>query len=158
MRKAEELYMKHTYATGGSDNKQENMAPTEVIINEVTTQKMGQYSHRPWRNRDNGEISPDSGNFQRQSWRNRESSEISPNTEGLQIQHRNLSRGQNEESRQPPRGSYTQIIVNPTQLSDIEFVGWMDRLVEACRNRQENKPRPFRQLRKPFLQRPTEKK
>ena len=28
----------------------------------------------------------------------------------------------------------------------------MDRLVEARQNRQENKPRPYRQFRKPFLQ------
>ena len=28
----------------------------------------------------------------------------------------------------------------------------MDRLVEARRNRQENKPRPYRQFRKPLLQ------
>ena len=28
----------------------------------------------------------------------------------------------------------------------------MDRLVEARRNRQENKPRPYCQFRKPFLQ------
>ena len=121
MRKAEELYIKHIYATGGVDNKQENTAPTEVTINEVMTQKTGQYSHRPWRNRDSSEISPDSGNFQRKSWKNRESSEISPNSAGLQRQHRNLSRGQNEESRQLPRGSYTQIMVNPTQLLDTEF-------------------------------------
>ena len=44
-------------------------------------------------------------------------------------------------------------MVNPTQLSDKEFTAWMDRLVEARRNRQENKPRPYRQFRKPFLQR-----
>ena len=79
------------------------------------------------------------GNFQRQSWKTRESSEISANTEGFQ--------------RQLPRGSYTQIMVNPTQLSGGEFTAWMDRLVEARRNRQENKPRPFRQFRKPFFQR-----
>ena len=54
MRKIEELYMKHINATGGADNKQENVTPTEVTINEVMRQKMGQYSHRPWRNRDNG--------------------------------------------------------------------------------------------------------
>ena len=29
----------------------------------------------------------------------------------------------------------------------------MNRLVEAHRNRQENKPRPFCQFRKPFIQR-----
>ena len=43
-------------------------------------------------------------------------------------------------------------MVNPTQLSDTEFAAWMDRLVEARRNRQENKPWPYRQLRKPLLQ------
>ena len=139
MRKAAELYMKHIYTTGGIDSNQENGTSTEVVINEVTTQKAGQYSHRPWRNKDGGEISPNSGNFQRQSWKNRENSEILANTGGLQ--------------RQLPRGSYTQIKLNPTQLSDVEFVAWIDRLVEACRNRQENKPRPFRQFRKPFIQR-----
>ena len=81
MRKAEELHMKHIYATGGAENKQENVTPTEVTINEVTTQKTGQYSHRPWRNRDSGEIWPNSGNFLRQLWKNRESSQISANTE-----------------------------------------------------------------------------
>ena len=60
---------------------------------------------------------------------------------------------QSEENRQFPRGSYTQIMVNPTQLSDQEFAAWMERLVEARRNKQENKPRPYRQFRKPFLQR-----
>ena len=42
-------------------------------------------------------------------------------------------------------------MVNPTQLSHTEFAAWMDRLVEARRNRQENKPRLYRQLRKPLL-------
>ena len=139
MRKAEELHMKHIYMMGGVESKQENGTPTEVVINEVTTQKMGQYSHRPWRNKDCGTISPNSGNFQRQPWKNRDSSEISAKTEGLQ--------------RQLQRGSYTQIMVNPTQLSDTEFVAWMNRLVEARRNRQENKPRPFCQFRKLFIQR-----
>ena len=31
-------------------------------------------------------------------------------------------------------------------------MAWMDRLVEARQNRQENKPRPYRQFRKPFVQ------
>ena len=35
MRKAEELYMKHIYATGRSDNKQETPATAEVTIKEV---------------------------------------------------------------------------------------------------------------------------
>ena len=32
----------------------------------------------------------------------------------------------------------------------------MERLVEARRNRQENRPRPYSQFRKPFLQRRNE--
>ena len=43
-------------------------------------------------------------------------------------------------------------MVNPTQLSDVEFTAWMDSLVEARWNRQENKPRPYRQFRKPLSQ------
>ena len=60
---------------------------------------------------------------------------------------------QSEENRQLPRGSYTQIMVNPMQLSDKEFAAWMERLVEARRNRQENKSRLYCQFRTPFLQR-----
>ena len=75
------------------------------------------------------------------------------NSVAFQGQHRYTQRRQNEETRQLPRGSYTQLMVNPTQLSDVEFTAWMDRLVEARRNRQENKPRPYSQFRKPFMQR-----
>ena len=34
-------------------------------------------------------------------------------------------------------GSFTQIMVNPMQLQDHEFMAWLDRLVQARRNRQE---------------------
>ena len=127
MKKVEELYMKHIYATKGQMDNIQNASPNaEVTINEVNnTQKSGQYSQRAWKNKDNSEISPKQSNFQ--------------------------YRPRGEDNRQLPRGSYTQIMVNPTQLSDTEFVAWMDRLVKARRNRQENKPRPYRQLRKPLL-------
>ena len=151
MKKAEELYMKHIYATGEIPNKRENSTPTEVTINEIDSpQRPREYSQRCWRNRESSEISPNQGTFPRQAWRNNGNSEISPNQSESQRQARNI---QNEENRQLPRGSYTQIMVNPTQLSDKEFAAWMDRLVEARRNRQENKPRPYQQFRKPFLQR-----
>ena len=146
--------MKHIYGTGGSDNKQETPATAEVMINKVDLpQKTSQYSHRSWRNRESSETSPNSNILQKQPWRNRESSEISPNSGISQRQPRNETRPQNDESRQLPRGSYTHILVNPPQLSDTEFTVWMDRLVEARSNRQENKPRPYRQIRKPFTQR-----
>ena len=48
------------------------------------------------------------------------------------------------------RGGYTQILVNPMQLTDAEFTTWMEKLVEARRNQQERKPRPYRNFRKPY--------
>ena len=127
MKKAEELYMKHIYVTEGQTDDIQNTSPNvEVTINEVNSmQKSGQYSQRAWKSKDNSEIMPKQSNFQH--------------------------RPHGEDNRQLPRGSYTQIMVNPTQLSDMEFAAWMDRLVEARRNRQENKPRLYRQLRKPLL-------
>ena len=157
MNKAEELYMKHIYATEGQgENSQNSPATTEVTINELNIpQRSGQYSHRPWRNEGTSEILPKVEEFQgqdRRYRRNKEGSEISPKMEEFQGQVGNRPRTRSEENRQLPRGSYTHILVNPTQLSDTEFTAWMDRLVEARRNRQENKPRPYRHFRKPFLQ------
>ena len=128
MRKAEELYMKHIYAMEGqAENNQNSPLTSDITINEVNaTQKSGQHSQRVWRNKENNEILPRRDNFQ--------------------------ARMRNEDNRQLPRGSYTHILVNPTQLSDVEFTAWTDRLVEARRNRQENKARLYRQFRKPFVQ------
>ena len=133
MRKAEELYMKHVYMMGGTENKQDIAGTSEVVINEVNApQKSGANTYRPWRDRSNSEISPNQG--------------------VLAGQFKPQTRTPSEESRQLPRGSYMQIMVNLTQLSDTEFTAWMDRLLEARRNRQKNKPRPYRQFRKPFFQ------
>ena len=127
MKKAEALYMKHIYATEGQTESIPNtLSSAEVTINEVNSmQKPGQYSQRTWKNKNYSKISPEQSNFQ------------------------HISLGQ--DNRELPRGSYSQIMVNLTQLSDKEFESWMDRLVEARRNRQENKPRPYRQFRKPLL-------
>ena len=48
------------------------------------------------------------------------------------------------------RGGYTQILVNPVQLTDAEFTNWMEKLVEVRKNRQERKPRPYRNYRKSY--------
>ena len=55
-------------------------------------------------------------------------------------------------SQQPSviRGSFTQIMVNPMQLQDHEFTAWLDRLVEARKNRQERRQQPYRNFRKPY--------
>ena len=47
-------------------------------------------------------------------------------------------------------GSFTQIMVNPMLLQDHEFVAWLDRLVEARRNRQEKQQCPYRTYRRPY--------
>ena len=56
------------------------------------------------------------------------------------------------------RGSYTQIMVNPMQLSDVEFTNWMEKLIGARKNRQEKRPRPYRNFRKPYNDNGTEQK
>ena len=57
-----------------------------------------------------------------------------------------------KEVQQPSviRGSFTQIMVNPMQLQDHKFTEWLDRLVEARKNRQEKCQHPYRTYRKPY--------
>ena len=43
-----------------------------------------------------------------------------------------------------------QIMVNPMQLQDHKFTAWLDRLVEARKNQQEKRQRPYRNCRKPY--------
>ena len=66
MRKAEELFMKHIYATEGlAENSQNSPVTLEVIINEVNaTQKLGQQNQRVWRSKENSEIPLRTNNFQ----------------------------------------------------------------------------------------------
>ena len=48
----------------------------------------------------------------------------------------NLQTGQNTSGNTSIlKGSYTQIMVNPTQLSEHEFTNWMEKLMEARKNR-----------------------
>ena len=63
-KKAEELYMKHIYATREITNKRETLTPTEVTIDEVdNTQRSRDYTHRCWRNRHSSKILPNQGKF-----------------------------------------------------------------------------------------------
>ena len=43
-----------------------------------------------------------------------------------------------------------QIMVNPMQSQDHEFTAWLDRLVEARKNQQERRQRPYRNFRRPY--------
>ena len=80
MKKAEELYMKHIYATGEIPSKRETSASTEVTINEIDSpQRPRDYTHRHWRNRESSKILPNQQKFQKQPWQAGGNSEISPN-------------------------------------------------------------------------------
>ena len=155
MKRAEELYMKHVYPTGGSDEQTDTQITKEVTINEVSRHTP---NHRFEKDRNISEIPPVRNTygktFQRR-YENNRTGEIPPNTQDNRGRKEGLD---TQASSQLPRGSYTQIMINPIQLSDKEFVAWMDRLVEARRNRQNNKPRPYTQFRCPYIQRDQDNK
>ena len=150
MKKAEELYMKHVYTTGGSEEQTDTQITREVTINEVSRNTS---NYRFDKDRNTSEIPSVRSTYGKtysRSYEGNRTGEIPPNTND----DRRQKEGSNPQTtHQLPRGSYTQIMVNPTQLSDKEFVAWMDRLVEARRNRQNNKPRPYSQFRQPYTQR-----
>ena len=81
------------------------------------------------------------------------SSEYSNSSQNSRVPN-NYSKEQesNKSSQQASviRGSFTQIMLNPMQLKDHEFTAWLDRLVEARKNRQERRQRPYRNFRKPY--------
>ena len=63
----------------------------------------------------------------------------------------NLQNGQSSSTNASIlKGSYTQIMVNPMQLSEHEFTNWMEKLIEAQKNRQERKEHPYQSYRKPY--------
>ena len=41
-------------------------------------------------------------------------------------------------------------MVNPTQLSEYEFTNWMEKLMEARKNRQDRRECPYRAYRKQY--------
>ena len=127
MKKAEELYMKHVYTTGGSEEQTDTQITREVTINEVSRNTP---NYRFEKDRNTSEIPPVRNTYGKtysRSYEGNRTGEIPRNTND----NRRQKEGSNTQTtHQLPRGSYTQIMVNPTQLSDKEFVAWMDRLVE----------------------------
>ena len=80
-------------------------------------------------------------------------SEYSDSSQNLCVPNNYSKEQESDKSSQQPgviRGSFTQIMVNPMQLQDHEFTAWLDRLVEARKNRQERRQRPYRHFRKPY--------
>ena len=166
MQKAQDLHIKHLYAIGEDQDSVTNSSDVlpEITVNEVTSREdRGWYRNkRDFRehSQNSREKSPQRREYSKQvtfnqpsQMRTTNSSEYSDSSRNSRVPN-NYSREQesNKASQQPSviRGSFTQIMVNPMQLQDHEFTAWLDRLVEARKNRQEKRQRPYRNFRKPY--------
>ena len=202
MSKAQQLYVKHLYATGYEQEDEHTKVGEEVVINEISRKFENRYRDRRSDFRDSSRNRRDNYSQQANTYETRwKSYDNAPNSHHSRYQEKNnnqfagepatmdvpTSRQQNDkfghitrqedtsspshrtvdkddgddistnrQNRQEStqnsvlRGSYTQILVNPMQLTDIEFTNWMEKLVEARKNRQEKRPRPYRKFRKPY--------
>ena len=153
MQKVQDLHTKDLYAIG---EDQESMSSSndvlpEITINEVTSREdrgwykneceFREHSHNSW------EISPQRRDFTKRVTFNQQfgtksanDSEYSDSLQNSRVLNQDSKEPENDKLVQQPsviRGSFTQIMVNPMQLQDHEFTAWLDRLVEARKNRQE---------------------
>ena len=166
MQKAQDLHIKHLYAIGEDQDSVANSSDVlpEITVNEVTSREdRGWYRNkRDFRehSQNSREKSPQMMEYSKQvtynqpsETRTTNSSEYSDSSRNSRVPN-NYSKEQDiDKTNQQPsviRGSFMQIMVNPMQLQDHEFTAWLDRLVEARKNRQEKRQRPYRNFRKPY--------
>ena len=159
MTKAQEVYIKHLYATGEDriDSQEAGTAP--IVIEETNI--------RGWLHKKQDEGIEHSIHSSRGPITTRQGSQYSDKrggtgsrTEGFKhsihspktvsAQGWTTATATSVPLPESIRSSYTQILVNPMQLQDHEFTAWLDRLVEARKNRQEKKSRPYRSYQKPY--------
>ena len=168
MQKAQDLHIKHLYATGEDQQDATTTNPQEALP-EITVNEASTCENRGWyrNNRDFSKHSQNSRETPRQmsnyirarnfgqSSTNRPTP-VSKNSESFRnsrVAEQHYAKGEAPTEVQQPsllRGSFTQIMVNPMQLQDHEFTAWLDRLVEARKNRQEKRQRPYRTYCKPY--------
>ena len=202
MSKAQQLYVKHLYATGDEQEGDHSKTGEEVVINEISRKFENRYQDRCSDFRDSSQNQRD--NYSQEARTNKRRWQPYNNLlNSRQPRHQEVkgnryageptnidtmnSQQQGDQSDQPTRqegapapihrtvdssdridtstsrpnrqervqnsvlrGSYTHIMVNPMQLSDVEFTNWMEKLVEAIKKRQEKRPRPYRNFRKPY--------
>ena len=175
MKKSEELYVKHLYSSA-TDQEEEyaNKKQQEVVINEVNYREQRD-QRRPRYEEKREKLNYRRGYGRTENWNpNRDQGKSNPSdnskkslsSQASNVDHHvtwtdtvsvgekseksnNLQTGQNTSGNTSIlKGSYTQIMVNPTQLSEHEFTNWMEKLMEARKNRQERKERPYRSYRK----------
>ena len=166
MQKAQDLHIKHLYAIGEDQDSVTNSSDVlpEITVNEVTSREdRGWYRNkREFRehSQNSREKSPQKREYSKQVMFNQPSetkttngSEYRESSRNSRVPSNYSKEHESDKSSQQPsviRGSFTQIMVNPMQLQDHEFTAWLDRLVEARKNRQEKRQRPYRNFRKPY--------
>ena len=177
MKKSEELYVKHLYSSATEQEEDyTNKKQQEVVINEVSygerrhqrrsrykdkckkSNYRGGYGRNESWNTNNEQSKANSGeNSEKSFFPQANSSDChvtwinGTNTGEKGKKSNNLQNGQSTGANASIlKGSYTQIMVNPMQLSEHEFTNWMEKLMEARKNRQERKERPYRSYRKPY--------
>ena len=166
MQKAQDLHIKHLYVIGEDQDSVTNSSDVlpEITVNEVTSREdRGWYRNkRDFRehSQNSREISPQRREYSKKvtfnqpsGMRTANNSEYSDSSRNSRVSNNYSKEHENDKSNQQPsviRGSFTQIMVNPMQLQDHEFTAWLDRLVEARKNRQEKRQRPYRNFRKPY--------
>ena len=153
MQKAQDLHIKHLYAIG---EDQDLMTSSSDVLPEITINKVTSREDRGWyknkhdfreRSQNLWDISPQRKEYSKRVTFNQPSetrtannTEYSDSSRNLHVRNNYSKEPENNKLNQQPsviRGSFTQIMVNPMQLHDHEFTAWLDRLVEARKNRQE---------------------
>ena len=166
MQKAQDLHIKHLYAIGKDQDLVTSSSDTlpEITINEVTAREdRGWYKNkRDFRehSQNSREISPQRRDYSKRvtfnqpfGTKNANDSKYSDSSRNSRALNHHWKEPENHKTTQQPsviHGSFTQIMVNPMQLQDHEFTAWLDRLVEARKNRQERRQCPYRNFRKPY--------
>ena len=153
MQKAQDLHIKHLFAIG---EDQESVTSSSDVLPEVTINEVTSREDRGWyknksdfreHSHNSREISPQRRDYTKRVTFNQsfgtkaaKDSEYSNLFRNSHIPNQHLKEPENDKSVQQPsviRGSFTQIMVNPMQLQDHKFTAWLNRLVEARKNRQE---------------------
>ena len=166
MQKAQDLHIKHLYAIG---EDQESVANSSDMLPEITVNEVTSREDRGWyRNKrdfrehsqNSREKLPQKKEYSKQVTFNQPSQtnttnggEYRESSQNSRVPSNYSKEQDSDKSSQQPsviHGSFMQIMVNPMQLQDHEFTAWLDRLVEARKNRQERRQRPYRNFRKPY--------
>ena len=146
MQKAQDLHIKHLYAIG---EEQDSVANGSDVLPEITVNEVTPREDRGWyRNKrdfrehlqNSREMSPQRREYSKKVTFNHPSETRNTNISKYSDSSRN-SRVPNNYSKEKESDKASQqssvIMVNPMQLQDHEFTAWLDRLVEARKNRQE---------------------